>query len=222
MNSTFVQRILSLQQTAAMLPNPDEMHRMIGLVAFAFGRDTRANNGHYLEHADEVVTNTMSLFGTSPEQERQFAAIVACGHDLREDKAKLFGGLANLDRMLTEEFGKATVVEIDHLTNPEFPQEMTLEEKHELYRAHVIEVALRYRISKGVKLGDFMSNTGGIRRLYTSGQTDKALRLAKKYVPLIPHFKEVALDFAGSVDVIAQLEANENVALALLRGEPIS
>ncbi len=208
------QRTAKLHEIAGLMPNAAQMHRMIGLVTFAFGKNSRKNGGHYLDHVIEVFEDTIRLLARQSSR-THIGGIVSLGHDLREDKAEMFGGLQSLDRLIGKEFGDDALRLITLLTNPIFTPGLLLETKHELYRKHVLEFALSDVISAAVKLADYLSNTGNLKRLMTD-DAEKALRLAKKYKPLFPDFKRIALNYADPENTLERLAANETVADTIL------
>lgn len=165
--------------------------KMISLAIFAFADETRKGEDHYLRHVQEAMDTTAELFGGETEEVRETALITACGHDLIEDKSQMFGGRAALESLIQREFGDEILNYLRLLTNPDFPEGMPENERHELYVVHVREHCLFNRITAGVKLADFASNTGNLERL-GSINSEKQMRLARKYLPLFRDFDGIA------------------------------
>jgi hypothetical protein len=206
--------IQNLVRQSEKLEDPTPMLRMIGLVAFAFGSDFRGRNHHYLEHIDEVTGFTLKIFQGHPTDVVEHVSVGSVGHDLFEDKFEMFGGKSNLERLIREQFGESILITIQLLTNPDFPEGITLEERHTIYREHVRTQVLSTNLSAGIKLADFTSNTNSIKRLAGVDEV-RRLRLAKKYHPLFPDFIEVAKSFDKG-DFVKILEENRRGAELVL------
>jgi (p)ppGpp synthase/HD superfamily hydrolase len=106
-------------------------------------------------------------------------------HDSVEDHAdELGGGTEAALATLAQRFGARTARLVAAVTNPEYDPER---DKHEQYREHVARSLDREPWARVIKVSDFTDN--GVGLMHTTGP--KVLRLASKYRPLVPVFREL-------------------------------
>lgn len=124
--------------------------------------------------------------------------VAALLHDTVEDHADFYStNDASLDRAHTESqairfiglaFGTDVKDIVYNVTNPPYPAGVSSrEEKNAFYREHVVEVLETNERAGTIKLSDFIDNCVG---LIHNEDPARAARLAIKYQPLIPHFKD--------------------------------
>ncbi len=122
-------------------------------------------------------------------------------------------------RVISEFFGNHVAELVAAVTNPDRPAHVvTREEQHEFYREHVREVLATNEEAGLIKLSDFIDNCGGLAH---NESPEHALKLAQKYLPLIPDFIEFVaqsqrLTTERKLYLQAQLERAENLCLDLL------
>ncbi len=155
--------------------------------------------------------------------------IAALLHDTVEDHKEFYEGIANRStditerghaiRTITELFGDRVGRLVLAVTNLDMPEGITdPEERHEFYRDHVREVLATDEEAGIIKLSDFIDNCTGLTH---NEDPARAVRLAGKYLPLIPDFYQFVTESSmltadRKPHVFAQLERAENRCLDLL------
>ncbi len=155
--------------------------------------------------------------------------IAALLHDTVEDRKKFYVGFIDKPedvtykdhaiRVIAELFGERVAGLVRAVTNPDIPSHITdREERYELYRKHVREVLTTDEPAGIIKLSDFIDNCGGLAH---NESPELALKLAGKYLPLIPDFyvfvnESTLLPEDQKPYLLAQLERAENLCLDLL------
>lgn len=174
------------------------------LAAMLHAGQTRANRANlprtpFIEHPLRNAIRLIRL-GVSDVD----VILAALLHDTVEDCADRFASLSGLafgdeqsKRMflsghIAAKFGTEVLKLVLAVTN-EIPTPSTLplarDEKHSIYREHVVKAIMSDDRVLLVKFADFMDNAGGLYH-QTEENGGMALRLAAKYAPLVPHFKE--------------------------------
>ena len=162
---------------------PDEQTRLraaLDLVARLHSDDRRVREP-YLNHLLRVATRMVHHY-----EVRDVDVIVAgLLHDSVEDHAdELGGGTEVALATLAERFGGRTARLVAAVTNPEYDPDR---DAHEQYREHVARSLDREPWARVIKVSDFTDN--GVGLMHTTGP--KVLKLANKYRPLVPVFREL-------------------------------
>lgn len=155
--------------------------------------------------------------------------IAALLHDTVEDHTKFYAGIIDKPegisdknhavQVITELFGERVARLVYAVTNPDMPEHITERaDRYEFYREHVREVLTTNEEAGIIKLSDFIDNCGGLAH---NESPELALRLAEKYLPLIPDFyvfvtESTLLPEDRKPYLLAQLERAENLCLDLL------
>jgi len=156
--------------------------------------------------------------------------IAALLHDTVEDHEEVYTGIiAPLEnessrhhaiRAIEDLFGSRVAELVAAVTNPEMPAHIvSREDRHDFYREHVREVLATNSEAGLIKLSDFIDNCGGLAH---NESPDLALKLAEKYLPLIPDFllfiaESRLLTDERKMYLQTQLERAENRCLDLLQ-----
>jgi len=128
------------------------------------------------------------------------------------DKERAIGVIADL-------FGERVARLVLAVTNPDIPADVTdREERYELYCEHVREALIIDEEAGIIKLSDFIDNCAGLAH---NESPELAVRLAGKYLPLIPDFYEfvtVTTKLSDEVKtrILAQLDRAEDRCIDLL------
>lgn len=123
-------------------------------------------------------------------------------HDTVEDCSKEILALAgvsceglNFDelvaaalRILAGRYNETVATLLAGVTNPEMPKHLAWQEKHKLYRAHVLAV-IPDELVFLIKVSDIMDNAGSLHHT-AKEHPDMCRKLAHKYLPLIPALLE--------------------------------
>lgn len=139
--------------------------------------------------------------------------------DLATDAERALGGTAAALAVLGRAFSPRMAGIVRAVTNPDIDKDLSLEERQELYREHVVESLEAEPWARVVKLSDFTDNGVGI--MWTVAP-DKARRLATKYAPLVPQMVDFArrsdtpLDFEAKSRIVEQLRSGEKYFAAIL------
>ena len=170
----------------------------------------RPDGKPYVSHTLSVGMKVFHLYDHS-KGELQEVLTAGLLHDSLEDQMQKLARISKLPSIAHEE---AAAIEIVHrfglgvwellvqLTNPNFDellQELGIgkddtqyrAEKNKLYAAHVEDIIQKYPLLI-IKLADFTENAPGVSLLpeETVEQKNKKLKLAQKYLPVIPIFME--------------------------------
>jgi (p)ppGpp synthase/HD superfamily hydrolase len=81
-------------------------------------------------------------------------------------------------------FGPDVARIVSAVTNPPAPPDLPEDQRHQAYRAHVVEAINDPQVFL-VKVADLVDNAGSLRYL---ADEDRRRRLARKYAPLVPLF----------------------------------
>ncbi|HTJ69003.1 MAG TPA: HD domain-containing protein [Actinospica sp.] len=171
---------------------------------------------HYY-HVRDIDVLTAALLHDAVEDHPDELADLAT--DAERAEGQTAAALAVLGRAFSPRMGRL----VSAVTNPDIDKALTLAERQELYRLHVVESLDREPWARVIKLSDFTDNGVGIMWTLTH---DKAKRLAAKYAPLVPQMLDFAqrsdtpLDFEAKSRILGQLRnAEKNFAAILDEGE---
>ncbi|MEV0733477.1 MULTISPECIES: HD domain-containing protein [Polymorphospora] len=153
-------------------------------------RDDRRVREPYLNHLLRVAIRIIRYY----EVDDVDVIVAALLHDAVEDHPEELAGLppgqpydvatrAALAE-LARRFNPRVADLVRAVTNPEYAPDR---DRHEQYRAHVAESLDRHPWARVIKVSDFTDNGVGI--IHTTG--DRVARLARKYRPLVPLFREL-------------------------------
>jgi hypothetical protein len=167
-----------LAMEAARLADPADRERVetaLQLAGQLHAADRRQREP-YVNHLLRVAVRIMSHYGV-------YDADVICAallHDAVEDHADELtaDGRAGAVAALAARFGLRVASLVDAVTNPEWVPG----DRDEQYRAHVAESLAACPWARVIKASDFTDNGVGLH--HTTGP--KAVRLARKYAPLVP------------------------------------
>ena len=147
--------------------------------------DPRSNGEPYCRHPLRVAARVLNSF----DVDDRVTLVAALHHDTIEERTIAYNGDRNrkeaMSIMEQSNFEVAKVV--DGLTNPEYPRDITQDEKNELYLQHVIENCDKDQRVLIIKLADFLDNTWQLDEI---ADKDMGERLSKKYYPLVRYFSE--------------------------------
>lgn len=181
--------------------------------------DTRSGGRPYVNHLLRVAIRIAHYYHVR-DVDVLTAALL---HDAVEDHPGELADLAsNGERALGQ--ADAALAVLDHafssrmarfvraVSNPDIDKTLTLEERHELYRIHVVESLEAEPWARVIKLSDFTDNGVGIMWTVTPA---KAKSLAAKYAPLVPQL----IEFTRREDTPLGVEAKAHIVRQLKNGE---
>ena len=137
----------------------------------------------YLNHLLRVAIRILSHYRVRDAD----VAVAALLHDAVEDHAPALAPDGTREAalaVLAGRFGSRVAGLVGAVTNPDFDPGR---DAHEQYREHVARALDRSPWARVIKASDFTDNGAGL--IHTTGP--HAVRLAAKYAPLIPVFREV-------------------------------
>lgn len=195
----------------------------MGLALAAHEGQTRGEHP-YSTHILRVGARIMYHFGVT-DQEVITAALL---HDTVEDVPGRVAGfeinepksLLQREAALTviaDRYGEGVAGLVAAVTNP--PTVDPNRDKHEQYREHVVEAMTANPRARIIKLSDFIDNCSGI--IYNE-DPQRALKLARKYLPLVPAMRTFAMDPSTPISmeardyIIERLDRAEDRCLDLL------
>jgi (p)ppGpp synthase/HD superfamily hydrolase len=145
--------------------------------------DDRRQREPYVNHLLRVALRIMAHYGVS-EPKVICAALL---HDAVEDHADDLSptGRPGAFALLTADFGVQVAEVVAAVTNPGY---VPGSDKDRQYREHVVDSLTACPWARVIKFSDFTDNGVGV--FYAA--REKAVRLARKYAPLVPALAELA------------------------------
>jgi HD domain len=203
----------------ASLPDPDRdrIGRALELASRLHRGDTRQREP-YVNHLLRVATRIIRYYGIRDTD----VVCAALLHDAVEDhpgELAASGGTGAALAVLAAEFGPRVAELVGAVTNPDY---VPGQDKGRQYREHVAASLAASPWARVIKISDFTDN--GVGLIHTTGPA--LTRLAGKYAPLVPVFREMITrpDTPLSSDakelILRQLDRAEQRFTAILGDQP--
>jgi len=181
----------------------------VNLATILHSHQMRGNRGNfdktpYIEHP---LRNAVRLIRLGVKNKDVIIATVL--HDTIEDGAKVFvekfknfnkeestelGARDQLGNHIEQAYGKKVLSLVDAVTNDYITDtdksQMSTEEKNKIYRDHVSENIVKSPEVFLVKVSDFIDNATGLYHNDIPSRSEKTLKQAKKYLPVVKIFQD--------------------------------
>lgn len=170
-----------------------KLHLALSLALEAHDADTRGEHPystHFLRVAIRLVSS--DHLGVKDAD----IVVAALLHDTVEDHPELYQSFEvtadvatpreHAFEAIAELFGERVSRMVHAVTNPEHPDGVSDDEKRAFYQDHVRIVLEDDEEAGVIKLSDFIDNCAGLKY---NESPEKAMKMARKYMPLIPDFR---------------------------------
>lgn len=203
----------------------DKIRYALNTAAYLHRHQTRANRKNlprtpYIEHPlrntlrllrwdviDTDIIIASILHDTVEDCLPEFLSIII---DISLEDADLQIQREAVYSWLTTTFSKNVSLTVRAVTNPEFPEHRTLEQKRVDYFEHVVKTLNGTTAAFLVKLADFVDNATGLYHNDIPANRQRVVNLAKKYLPVadvfIAQLPFHSMSDEARADILAKLE----------------